>query len=137
MKVTPNAKVDDGLFDVLVVQALSRIAFLRIFPKVFTGEHVTDCSNASRTLLYDITAGRWDAELLGVFIPALAAEFGAKHAHLVAHSKGGLDVREFLASTIPPNFGVLSLTTLSTPHHGSVGADYALDSASANSAFSL
>jgi glycerol kinase len=32
-----------------------------------TGEHVTDCSNASRTLLYDITAGRWDAELLELF----------------------------------------------------------------------
>jgi len=29
-----------------------------------TGEHVTDCSNASRTLLYDIAAGRWDPELL-------------------------------------------------------------------------
>jgi glycerol kinase len=32
-----------------------------------TGEHVTDCSNASRTLLYDLTAGRWDAELLELF----------------------------------------------------------------------
>jgi diacylglycerol kinase (ATP) len=42
MKVTPDAKVDDGLLDVLVVQALSRISFLRIFPKVFTGEHVKD-----------------------------------------------------------------------------------------------
>lgn len=34
-----------------------------------TGEHVTDPSNASRTLLYDITAGAWDeelCELLGV-----------------------------------------------------------------------
>ena len=29
-----------------------------------TGEHVTDVSNASRTLLYDIRAGRWDPELL-------------------------------------------------------------------------
>ena len=29
-----------------------------------TGEHVTDPSNASRTLLYDIAAGRWDPELL-------------------------------------------------------------------------
>ena len=29
-----------------------------------TGEHVTDCSNASRTLLYDIRRGAWDAELL-------------------------------------------------------------------------
>jgi glycerol kinase len=29
-----------------------------------TGEHVTDCTNASRTMLYDITAGTWDQELL-------------------------------------------------------------------------
>jgi glycerol kinase len=29
-----------------------------------TGEHVTDVSNASRTMLYDIAAGRWDPELL-------------------------------------------------------------------------
>jgi glycerol kinase len=32
-----------------------------------TGEHVTDASNASRTLLYDICAGRWDPELLDLF----------------------------------------------------------------------
>jgi glycerol kinase len=38
-----------------------------------TGEHVTDATNASRTLLYDITAGRWDPELLDLFdIPARA-----------------------------------------------------------------
>ncbi|HST54624.1 MAG TPA: glycerol kinase GlpK [Solirubrobacteraceae bacterium] len=29
-----------------------------------TGEHVTDVSNASRTMLYDIRAHRWDPELL-------------------------------------------------------------------------
>ena len=29
-----------------------------------TGEHLTDCSNASRTLLYDIRRGAWDPELL-------------------------------------------------------------------------
>ena len=29
-----------------------------------TGEHATDATNASRTLLYDIGAGRWDPELL-------------------------------------------------------------------------
>jgi glycerol kinase len=28
-----------------------------------TGEHITDASNASRTLLYDIAAGRWSPEL--------------------------------------------------------------------------
>ncbi len=32
-----------------------------------TGEHLTDATNASRTLLYDIAAGRWDPELLELF----------------------------------------------------------------------
>lgn len=32
-----------------------------------TGEHVTDASNASRTLLYDIARGGWDPELLALF----------------------------------------------------------------------
>jgi glycerol kinase len=32
-----------------------------------TGEHVTDPTNASRTLLFDIGEGRWDADLLGLF----------------------------------------------------------------------
>jgi glycerol kinase len=61
-----------------------------------TGEHVTDCSNASRTLLYDITAGRWDAELLDLFgvperaLPRVlpsAGTFGRTEAHaLHGHS---------------------------------------------------
>ena len=42
MLVTPDASLDDGLLDVLVVQPLSRTAFLRIFPRVFKGTHVTD-----------------------------------------------------------------------------------------------
>ena len=75
-------------------------------------------------------------DLLATQIPAKAREFGARHVHLIAHSKGGLDTRDFLARTIPANFGVLSLITLSTPHHGSVGADYSLDAQNANSLFS-
>ncbi|MHA6667508.1 YegS/Rv2252/BmrU family lipid kinase [Homoserinimonas sp. A447] len=42
MMVTPDALLDDGEFDVLVVQPLKRLAFLRIFPRVFKGTHVTD-----------------------------------------------------------------------------------------------
>lgn len=42
MRVVPDAKLDDGLLDVLVVQPLSRAAFLRIFPRVFKGTHVSD-----------------------------------------------------------------------------------------------
>jgi diacylglycerol kinase (ATP) len=42
MKVTPNAILDDGLLDILVVGPLSRLSFLRIFPKVFKGTHIED-----------------------------------------------------------------------------------------------
>ena len=41
MLITPDAKLDDGLLDVLVVRPLSRFNFLRIFPSVFKGTHVT------------------------------------------------------------------------------------------------
>ncbi|HWH27250.1 MAG TPA: diacylglycerol kinase family protein [Pseudolysinimonas sp.] len=42
MKVTPTALLDDGLLDVLVVQPLSRFTFMRIFPSVFSGNHLRD-----------------------------------------------------------------------------------------------
>jgi diacylglycerol kinase (ATP) len=42
MLITPGALLDDGLIDVFVVEPLSRIAFLGIFPRVFKGTHVTD-----------------------------------------------------------------------------------------------
>lgn len=42
MKVTPDAELDDGLLDVLVVAPLGRLALLRILPRVFSGTHVTD-----------------------------------------------------------------------------------------------
>lgn len=58
------------------------------------------------------------------------AEFGAKHAHLVVHSLGGLWTRQLIDSVrnqTDPNandlFGVYSLTTLETPHLGSSLAD--------------
>jgi diacylglycerol kinase (ATP) len=42
MKITPEALLDDGLLDVMLVKPLSRLAFLRIFPRVFRGEHTSD-----------------------------------------------------------------------------------------------
>lgn len=42
MKVTPNALLDDGVFDVLIVQPFKRIPFMRLFPTVFEGTHVRD-----------------------------------------------------------------------------------------------
>lgn len=42
MKVAPDASLYDGLFDVVLVRPLGRLAFLRIYPRVFAGTHVTD-----------------------------------------------------------------------------------------------
>jgi len=42
MKLTPDAKLEDGLLDVAVVQPLSRVGFLRLFPSVFEGTHIKD-----------------------------------------------------------------------------------------------
>ena len=80
------------------------------------------------TNLIDIHGNR-----LAIEIPRIAKErFHVKHVHIVAHSQGGIDTRDFLARTMPKgDLSVLSLITLATPHHGSPGADYAEDSAKA------
>ena len=41
MKVLPEASMVDGVLDVCIVEALSKGAFLRAFPKVFMGTHTT------------------------------------------------------------------------------------------------
>jgi diacylglycerol kinase (ATP) len=41
MKVTPNAELDDGLFDIMVLGPVSKFEFLKVFPKVFSGGHVS------------------------------------------------------------------------------------------------
>ncbi len=49
----------------------------------------------------------------------------ADKVNIIAHSKGGLD-SQAVAKLSPPAFEVLSLSTLSTPHRGSVVADMQL-----------
>ncbi len=41
MKVCPDAVLDDGSVDVCVVAAISKPAFVAVFPRVFRGRHVT------------------------------------------------------------------------------------------------
>ena len=40
MKVCPDAKLNDGLFDVMVLGKVSRTELLKVFPKVYSGRHV-------------------------------------------------------------------------------------------------
>ncbi len=41
MRVAPDAAYDDGLFDVMVLHRVSVAAFLRVFPRVFSGTHTS------------------------------------------------------------------------------------------------
>ena len=75
-------------------------------------------------------------KLLGSLIPFAAKEFGANHVHIVTHSKGALDSRDFMARFVPPNFGIYSIHTVSGPHQGSPGPDYQLDAVGASAAYS-
>jgi diacylglycerol kinase (ATP) len=40
MRVCPDAQLDDGLFDVMVLRPVSKLTFVRIFPQVYSGRHV-------------------------------------------------------------------------------------------------
>jgi len=60
-------------------------------------------------------------------IRASLVEFGVDSIHLVTHSKGGLDIREWMGRYFQgrdhAGFDVVSFTTLGTPHRGSLLAD--------------
>ena len=40
MKIAPRAKMDDGLLDVCIVGAVDRLRLLRLFPTVYSGNHL-------------------------------------------------------------------------------------------------
>ena len=41
MLVCPNANINDGLFDVMVLHPISKIEFMKVFPQVFAGTHIS------------------------------------------------------------------------------------------------
>ena len=41
MRVAPQASYDDGLLDIVILHRVSRSQFVRVFPRVFKGTHVT------------------------------------------------------------------------------------------------
>jgi glycerol kinase len=85
------------------------------------GEHLTDPSNASRTMLYDIAAGRWDPELLALLqiperaLPRVGASAGilattrpdALHGHAVpvAGVAGDQQAALFGQACVDPGMG--------------------------------
>jgi diacylglycerol kinase (ATP) len=41
MRIAPEARIDDGLLDLVIVREISKPILLSVFPKVYTGRHVT------------------------------------------------------------------------------------------------
>jgi diacylglycerol kinase (ATP) len=41
MLVCPSANIRDGLFDVMVLHPVSTAQFIKVFPRVFAGTHVS------------------------------------------------------------------------------------------------
>jgi diacylglycerol kinase (ATP) len=41
MLVCPHAQINDGLFDVMILEPVTKVEFLKVFPKVFSGSHIS------------------------------------------------------------------------------------------------
>jgi len=69
MMVCPDADMSDGLFDVMVLRPVSKFEFLRVFPKVFTGQHIhhpqVDIYRASKVSLTAEAVAYADGERVG------------------------------------------------------------------------
>jgi len=72
MMIAPTAEVDDGFFDIYVIEATSKLELLKVLPKVFTGDHVNHqavrCYQASHVKLSSNVSlvAQADGEILGV-----------------------------------------------------------------------
>ena len=64
-----------------------------------------------------------NAAQLKRFIERVMAESGAKKVNIIAHSKGGLDAK-YMITELDMEDSVASLTTLCTPHRGSIIASW-------------
>ena len=41
MRIAPYAQIDDGLLDVCIVKAVNKLEFVSVFPRVYSGTHIT------------------------------------------------------------------------------------------------
>jgi diacylglycerol kinase (ATP) len=40
MNICPQAHINDGLFDVIILEPVSKVEFLKVFPRVYSGTHI-------------------------------------------------------------------------------------------------
>lgn len=40
MNICPQAQINDGLFDLIILEPVSKVEFLQVFPRVYSGSHI-------------------------------------------------------------------------------------------------
>jgi diacylglycerol kinase (ATP) len=69
MLVCPDADVVDGLFDVMVLYPVSKFEFIKVFPRVFKGTHIThpavEIVRSKRVRITSDAVGYADGERIG------------------------------------------------------------------------
>jgi diacylglycerol kinase (ATP) len=40
MNICPNAQLDDGYFDLVILEPVSTVEFIKVFPQVYSGKHI-------------------------------------------------------------------------------------------------
>lgn len=69
MRVCPDANLQDGLFDVMILRPVSIPEFIRVFPKVYSGKHIhhpeVDVYRSKRVRIEADTVAYADGERIG------------------------------------------------------------------------
>ncbi|MFL6237346.1 MAG: diacylglycerol/lipid kinase family protein [Thermoanaerobaculia bacterium] len=98
MRIAPDARIDDGLLDLVIVKEIPKSTLLSVFPKVYNGRHVGHPAvRMARTTRAEITLDR-TMTMYGGGEPL--REVRAGEPVVVEVVPGGLAV--VLPSTIPP-----------------------------------
>jgi diacylglycerol kinase (ATP) len=69
MRICPLAKLDDGLFDVVILEPVSTVEFVKVFPSVYAGKHINHprvrTMRAKKVLIEGSTIAYADGERIG------------------------------------------------------------------------
>ncbi|PJF25585.1 MAG: diacylglycerol kinase, partial [Phototrophicales bacterium] len=81
MRIAPNAQLNDGLFDVVLVEGVARARIIAALQRVFTGTHLTHPAvRSARAAAVAITSptGRVDFECDGEYVLTAGAELAIR-----------------------------------------------------------
>jgi diacylglycerol kinase (ATP) len=93
MKIAPDANMNDGIFDICIVQEISKLELLQQFPKVFKGTHIFHPRIITKTGKKIVLMSDEDREVFadGEYAAQLPAEFtmGNQKIQIMSPQKPG------------------------------------------------